>query len=113
MIFKLSLTTILLALYLNAMPSVIDDNKEETIPKASANKMKDSISPTKDILSKADEIYDNEQEDMKATVKIEKYRNLKSKNHAFLVDKRISLANILSEMTSLNKSTQISKPLKK
>lgn len=104
------LLTPLITLY--AMPSVIDDYEEKDIPQASANKMKDSLSPTKDILSKADEIYDKEQEDYKATVKLEKYRNLKSRNHTFLVDKKISLANILSEMTSLNKSTQTNKSIK-
>lgn len=94
-----------------AMPDIIQDYQEITIPTASASKMKDIISPTKDILSKADEIYQNEKKDFQATVKIEKYRNLKSKNHAFLIDKKIQLANILSDMTSLNKITQTNKTL--
>ena len=102
----------LFTLSLNAMPNVIDDYKEIDIPEADANKMKDSLDPTKDILEKADEIYENEQKDFEAIVKIIKYRNLKSKNHNFLVEKKILLENILSTTKSLNKETQTKKTIK-
>lgn len=106
MILKIFALVFILMLNINAMPNVIDDYEEVDVPEADADKMKDSLSPTKDILEKADEIYENEQKDFEATVKIIKYRNLKSKNHNFLIEKKIILEDILSDTKSLDKKTQ-------
>jgi len=85
-----------------AMPQIIQNYNEITIANPSASKMKDIISPTKEILAKASEIYDNELDDFKATVKIEKYRNLKAQNHTFLINKKIYLEDVLIDINSID-----------
>jgi len=87
-----------------AMPFEIQNFTTTFIPNASASKMKDIISPTKNILQKADDIYSFEQKDYEVTLKLSKYRNLKSRNHTFLVTKRISLEDLLGEITNTNKT---------
>ncbi len=97
------LTTITSSLF--SMPIIIQNYTVTQIPNASASKMKDIISPTKNILSTANNIYTNELEDLNVTLKIGKYRNLKSRNHTFLINKKIQLENILVDTKSLNDST--------
>jgi hypothetical protein len=105
--------SILLCQPIFAMPNIIQNYEEKTIPTPSATKMKDIISPTKDVLSKADEIYDNEKDDFEAIVKIEKYRVLKSRHQSFLLNKQISLADILSNTVSQNKLSTTNKSILK
>ena len=97
---KLTALLFLFVTYSLALPNVINDYAETDIPQASASWMKNIITPTKDILNKADEIYANEQEDIEATIDIEKYRDLQSKNHNFLLNKKISIVDVVLDIKS-------------
>ncbi|RXI36941.1 hypothetical protein CRU99_13115 [Malaciobacter mytili] len=88
--------------FLLSMPQKIQDYQSEDIQEADASYLKDIISPTKDIHSSANEIYKKELEDLEVTLEIEKFRILQSKHQTFLVNKKISLEDILLDVQSIN-----------
>jgi hypothetical protein len=100
-------------LYGNTMPEIITNHEDKTYIDPTASMMKDSISPTVNILAMTEDTYGNEQKDMNVTVNIQKNSVLESMRQSFALNQKIELEALQLDTMSLSKKAAQQLNLKK